>query len=242
MNDDKIVLISEIFGPCVQGEGEHIGHPTVFIRTGGCDYRCAWCDTLYAVLPEYNHEWVRMKPFDIVTKVNALTHCKPILVTLSGGNPAMQKNLGTVIDMLHAQDHIVTIETQGTVYPDWADKLDYITVSPKPPSSKMKTNYDQLDQWVHGKDHVWPVLKIVIFEEDDYQYAKAIAKRYPKVKMYLQTGNIIRSDDNFSLTAHRNMQLGCLQWLQNRVLEDEWFDVCVLEQQHVLIYGNKRAV
>jgi 7-carboxy-7-deazaguanine synthase len=47
------ILISEIFGPTVQGEGPLVGRPTVFVRTGGCDYRCAWCDTLYAVLPEH---------------------------------------------------------------------------------------------------------------------------------------------------------------------------------------------
>ncbi|TIT89813.1 MAG: 7-carboxy-7-deazaguanine synthase QueE, partial [Mesorhizobium sp.] len=36
------IRVSEIFGPTVQGEGVLIGLPTVFIRTGGCDYRCSW--------------------------------------------------------------------------------------------------------------------------------------------------------------------------------------------------------
>jgi organic radical activating enzyme len=47
------IRISKIFGPTIQGEGPLIGRPIVFVRTGGCDYRCSWCDTLYAVLPEY---------------------------------------------------------------------------------------------------------------------------------------------------------------------------------------------
>jgi 7-carboxy-7-deazaguanine synthase len=42
------ILISEIFGPTIQGEGALVGKPTVFVRTGGCDYRCDWCDTVYA--------------------------------------------------------------------------------------------------------------------------------------------------------------------------------------------------
>jgi len=46
------IRISEIFGPTIQGEGPLIGTPTVFVRTAGCDYRCTWCDTLYAVLPD----------------------------------------------------------------------------------------------------------------------------------------------------------------------------------------------
>jgi 7-carboxy-7-deazaguanine synthase len=43
------IRISEIFGPTIQGEGVLIGLPTVFVRTGGCDYRCSWCDSLHAV-------------------------------------------------------------------------------------------------------------------------------------------------------------------------------------------------
>src|SRR6202046_1496627 len=54
------IRISEIFGPTVQGEGPLIGRPTVFVRTAGCDYRCAWCDTLYAVLPAYHRQWAFM--------------------------------------------------------------------------------------------------------------------------------------------------------------------------------------
>ncbi|RWD90497.1 MAG: 7-carboxy-7-deazaguanine synthase QueE, partial [Mesorhizobium sp.] len=56
------IRISEIFGPTVQGEGPLIGRPTVFVRTGGCDYRCRWCDTLYAVLPEFREDWTLMTP------------------------------------------------------------------------------------------------------------------------------------------------------------------------------------
>jgi hypothetical protein len=43
----------------IQGEGPVIGRPTVFVRTGGCDYRCTRCDTPYAVLPEYRTECVK---------------------------------------------------------------------------------------------------------------------------------------------------------------------------------------
>ena len=66
------ILVSEIFGPTVQGEGPLIGQPSVFVRTGGCDYRCSWCDTLYAVLPQYRDEWTLMTPADIMVRVNEL--------------------------------------------------------------------------------------------------------------------------------------------------------------------------
>ncbi|TIV44134.1 MAG: radical SAM protein, partial [Mesorhizobium sp.] len=84
------IRISEIFGPTVQGEGPLIGRPTVFVRTGGCDYRCRWCDTLYAVLPEFREDWTLMTPNAILTEVERLSNSARVLVSLSGGNPALQ--------------------------------------------------------------------------------------------------------------------------------------------------------
>jgi len=84
------IRISEIFGPTIQGEGPLVGRPTVFVRTGGCDYRCTWCDTLYAVLPEYRGEWTLMTPAAIMARVDELAGGEPVLVSLSGGNPALQ--------------------------------------------------------------------------------------------------------------------------------------------------------
>ena len=91
-----VIRVSEIFGPTIQGEGPLIGHPTVFVRTGGCDYRCSWCDTLYAVLPRYRDEWHPMTPPEIFARIEELSGGAPILVTLSGGNPAVQP-LGPLI-------------------------------------------------------------------------------------------------------------------------------------------------
>jgi 7-carboxy-7-deazaguanine synthase len=84
------IRISEIFGPTIQGEGPLIGRPTVFVRTAGCDYRCRWCDTLYAVLPEYRDEWTQMTTSEILARVTELTANKHVLISLSGGNPALQ--------------------------------------------------------------------------------------------------------------------------------------------------------
>ena len=47
----KTFPVIEIFGPTIQGEGAEAGVPTHFVRLGGCDYRCSWCDTMYAVDP-----------------------------------------------------------------------------------------------------------------------------------------------------------------------------------------------
>jgi len=108
------IRISEIFGPTIQGEGPLIGRPTVFVRTGGCDYRCSWCDTLYAVLPEYHDEWVWMTAPQIIARVNELAGGNPVLVSLSGGNPALQP-LHPLIALGRRKGHSFALETQGSV-------------------------------------------------------------------------------------------------------------------------------
>src|SRR5947209_6881888 len=97
----RAIMVSELFGPTIQGEGALIGKPTIFVRTGGCDYRCSWCDTLYAVLPEYKSDWYPMTTEEVFADVQRLSGNKPILVTLSGCNPAIQP-LGDLIDLGHA--------------------------------------------------------------------------------------------------------------------------------------------
>jgi 7-cyano-7-deazaguanosine (preQ0) biosynthesis protein QueE len=87
------IRISEIFGPTIQGEGPLIGRPTVFVRTSGCDYRCSWCDTLYAVLPEYRGEWTQMTASEILARVNELATNQHVLISLSGGNPAPNRSM-----------------------------------------------------------------------------------------------------------------------------------------------------
>ena len=87
---ESSIRISEIFGPTIQGEGPLIGRPTVFVRTGGCDYRCSWCDTLYAVESKYRHNWKPMSAEEIMAEIETLSGGKPIMVTISGGNPAIQ--------------------------------------------------------------------------------------------------------------------------------------------------------
>src|SRR2546430_5874263 len=104
------ITISEVFGATAQGEGALIGKPTVFVRTGSCEYRCDWCDTLYAVLPEHKSEWFSMTSEEVFAEVQRLSGNKPIMVTLSGGNPAIQP-LGELIDLGHEHGYTFALET-----------------------------------------------------------------------------------------------------------------------------------
>lgn len=232
------IRISEIFGPTVQGEGALIGKPTVFVRTGGCDFRCSWCDTLYAVLPEYRNEWAPMTPEDILGRVEQLTGGHPILVTLSGGNPAIQP-LGPLVALGKERRYRFAMETQGSVADDWFASLDWLVLSPKPPSSGMSTDWVAFEACLAaagGGPHT--VLKVVVFDDADYNYARDAAARYPLLPLYLSVGNHTpgeASADHASLLAR-------FRWLVDKVAHDRWFEATVLPQLHVLAWGNKRGV
>lgn len=246
---DKTLLISEIFGPVVQGEGPLIGTPTVFVRTGGCDYQhCSWCDTLYAVLPKYKDEWLKLTSKEVLNGIYNLSNNKPILVTLSGGNPALQE-FREIIISARVRNYQFAVETQGSRNPSWFDFLDYLILSPKPPSSKMETDWEMLKACSHTQA-VKTYLKVVVFDEVDYQYAKEVRSQIPSIPFYLQTGSDYLDDfdvdEKFTQDGFKNDQktsiLARIDWLQRKVLEDRWNDVCVLPQLHTLIHGNKRGV
>jgi 7-carboxy-7-deazaguanine synthase len=237
------ILVSEIFGPTVQGEGPLIGQPSVFVRTGGCDYRCSWCDTLYAVLPQYRDEWTLMTPADIMVRVNELAGGQGVLITLSGGNPALQP-FASLFALGRVHGHGFALETQGSMPQPWFADLDWLILSPKPPSSGMVTNWEAFEACLdaaEGRPRV--VLKIVVFDEADYGYAQAAAARYPELPVYLQVGNPVAP---LAAALAEEADIGDLmqrfRWLAGKVTADHWFAATVLPQLHVLAWGNKRGV
>ncbi len=241
----RTIMISEVFGATVQGEGALIGKPTVFVRTGGCDYRCSWCDSLYAVLPEHKAEWQPMTTGEIFAEIQRLSGNQPILVTLSGGNPAIQP-LEDLLDLGHSHGYTFAIETQGSVARPWFARLDHLTLSPKPPSSKQVTRWERLDRCIDyatkgqsGKG-VNVCLKIVIFDEADFVYARYVAERYPAIPIYLQAGNHTPPQQAQELDITGIMRR--MDWLIGRVIEEKWYAATVLPQLHVLLWGNKRGV
>ncbi|WP_081162530.1 7-carboxy-7-deazaguanine synthase QueE [Ensifer aridi] len=237
------IRVSEIFGPTIQGEGVLIGLPTVFVRTGGCDYRCSWCDSLHAVESRFRDEWRAMSTEEVWREVTRLSGGKPLMVSLSGGNPAIQP-FGELICCGHGQGYRFALETQGSVARDWFADLDVLVLSPKPPSSGMETDWEAFDACLRASEgKPQTVLKIVVFDEADYDYARSAAARHPHLPVYLQPGNHTPPPaDAHDAPIDIDGIMARMRWLVDRVAEDRWFEARVLPQLHVLIWGNRRGV
>lgn len=241
------IRISEIFGPTVQGEGPLIGRPTVFVRTAGCDFRCHWCDTPHAVLPEFRGEWALMRPAAIMAEVERLSGRAPLLVSLSGGNPALQP-LAPLIALGRGKGYSFALETQGSVAQPWFAALDWLMLSPKPPSSGMALERQALADCVAAAaDGPRCALKFAIFDDADFAFAREVASSYPALPVYLQVGNpapLIGHDGAGAgaEAADTDELMRRFRWLVDKAAAERWFDATVLPQLHVLAWGNRRGV
>ncbi|MNN13397.1 7-carboxy-7-deazaguanine synthase [compost metagenome] len=239
------IPVLEIFGPTVQGEGMVIGQKTMFVRTAGCDYRCSWCDSAFTWDGTAKDLISPMSPEQIWKELKNIGGSRFSHVTLSGGNPALLPQLGSLVSLLKAEGIRIAVETQGSRWQDWLDEIDEVTLSPKPPSSGMTTDWDILDEIV-AKLAARPQgysysLKVVIFDEEDLAYATKVHARYPDAVMFLQVGNpdVQRMDTD----AHASYLLAKYEQLIDAVMQaEELNNVRLLPQLHTLVWGNKRGV
>jgi 7-carboxy-7-deazaguanine synthase len=123
-----------------QGEGKLTGTPCLFIRTSGCNLRCAWkgldgkgslCDTPYS---SHNPEKNNMEIDEIVRIVKDNTKPQNINhVVISGGEPMLQfKPLRELTQKLKEEGFHITLETNATIYDEEvAENIDLVSMSPK---------------------------------------------------------------------------------------------------------------
>jgi organic radical activating enzyme len=105
-------------------------------------------------------------------------------ITFTGGDPAIQSRLGDIIPTLNANGMRVAIETQGMFFPDWLQKCDVLTFSPKGPSSGNVVKPMDLSTYCVslGKKRRQRVcIKIVCFDEEDFAYAMAVYRLIPSI-------------------------------------------------------------
>jgi len=238
------IPVIEIFGPTIQGEGMVIGQKTMFVRTAGCDYSCSWCDSKFTWDGSEKHRIQKMNAQEILDELIKEGGDQFGHVTISGGNPGLLPQLDALVDLLHTHGINIALETQGSRWQPWFTKIDELTLSPKPPSSGMKTDFAVLDQIMESltlEQKGDCSLKIVIFDEEDLDYARKVHKRYPAVALFLQVGNDdVETTDQGAFLAY---SLEKYERLIDQVMVDkELKHVRVLPQLHTYLWGNKRGV
>ncbi|MBW4539693.1 MAG: 7-carboxy-7-deazaguanine synthase QueE [Myxacorys chilensis ATA2-1-KO14] len=151
----------------VQGEGAWTGTNAFFIRLGGCDVGCWFCDTKHSWNPK------RHPTMAIVDLTAAAKAVNPAIVVITGGEPLMH-NLAPLTESLHAQGLRVHVETSGA-HP-FSGTFDWVTLSPKPFKPPHKSAYAEADE-----------LKIVIATADDFEWAEEQSRQVPSTALrYLQ--------------------------------------------------------
>jgi 7-carboxy-7-deazaguanine synthase len=233
--------VIEVFGPTIQGEGAEAGVSTHFIRLGGCDYRCTWCDTMYAVDPPLVRANAERLSVDAILARVAVLEGQPRWVTLSGGNPALHR-LADLVDGLHEAGFLVAAETQGSVWRPWLASLDRLTISPKPPSSGMATERHLalfegfMTEAVSAYE--LSVLKIVCFDATDLSWAKNIAAHYPSLPLFLSAGTPVPASVEIRDAVGERYR-----WLCEAVAADpELAHARVLPQLHVIAWKEATGV
>lgn len=234
------IPVLEIFGPTIQGEGRVIGRKTMFVRTAGCDYRCSWCDSAFTWDGSAKEDIQLMTAEEIYNQLKKIGGDRFDHVTISGGNPALIKGIQDLVDLFEEKQIYTALETQGSKFQPWMRQINDLTISPKPPSSNMKTNIDILDSVIEQCIESTLNLKVVIFDDNDYEFAKMIHHRYPNIPFYLQVGNPYLDDD---VDNHTEKLLSRYEALVDRVMaSNDMNQVYVLPQLHTLLWSNKKGV
>lgn len=152
----------------IQGEGFHSGRPAYFIRTGGCDVGCVWCDV--------KESWDASKHPEtpLSQLIDNTIASKADFCVVTGGEPAMY-SLTTLVSALQEKEIEVAIETSGCYALD--APVDWYCFSPKKFKAPLPEAYTKADE-----------LKVVIFNKSDFQWAKEHAEKLEKkdCKLYLQ--------------------------------------------------------
>ena len=151
----------------IQGEGFYQGRAAYFVRLGGCDVGCTWCDVKESWLAEKHPLWT------IEEIANEVAKSGSKLCVITGGEPLMN-NLDNLTAQLHAKNIQTNVETSGAY--SLSGKWDWMCVSPK----RFKK---PLDECLKAADE----LKVIVFHRNDFRFAEEhAAKTKPGCKLFLQ--------------------------------------------------------
>ncbi len=166
INKKSAVPVMEQFYT-LQGEGFHQGKAAYFIRLGGCDVGCTWCDV--------KDSWDAEKHpcFEIENLCDEVKKTAAKIVVITGGEPLMH-DLNYLTNELQKLGLKTNLETSGA-YP-LSGNWDWICLSPKKFKAPLPENLSFANE-----------LKVVVFNKSDFAWAENHAKNVsPNCKLYLQ--------------------------------------------------------
>ena len=221
--------IAELFYS-LQGEGSLVGMPSVFIRTSGCNLRCAWCDTPYASWYPEGTEWTLDQIVDEVRAHPALH------VVVTGGEPMIQPEIVPLTERLRQTGLHITIETAGTVFQPVS--CDLMSISPKLSNSTPK---DVLAAQ-HDRLRIQPGVLRQLMARYDYQLKFVVerAEDLVEIKELLEETDadqeyVILMPEGISPQSLRERSL----WLAE-LCKEEGFRFS--PRLHVDLWGDRRGV
>jgi organic radical activating enzyme len=150
----KLPLVEDFY--TIQGEGRHAGKPAYFIRLGGCDVGCRWCDAKYTWDPR------RYPPVDVQVVIERALSCPAQAIVITGGEP-LRYPLGVLTSTLHSHGLEIFLETSGTQ--PFSGHFDWVCLSPKPQQPPLAEAYMHADE-----------LKVIIEKEEDLRWAEQNAE------------------------------------------------------------------
>ena len=161
----KLPLVEDFY--TIQGEGYHTGKPAYFIRLGGCDVGCAWCDAKYTWNPRM------YPPTSIDEIVERAVACAAQSIVITGGEPLIYP-LEPLTHELKSRGLAIFLETSGS-HP-FSGEFDWVCLSPK-------RQMPPLDE-AFGRAHE---LKVIIQSPEDFEWAEQNARRVGRYcRLYLQ--------------------------------------------------------
>lgn len=161
---EMLPLMEEFY--TIQGEGFHKGTAAYFVRIGGCDVGCHWCD----VKESWNADLHPPTFIDSIVK-NAVKHSKTIIIT--GGEP-LTWDMQPLTSKLKEKGVQIHIETSGAY--EFTGIWDWVCLSPKKIKLPTPQAYTKADE-----------LKMIIFNKNDFLFAEEQAKKVKKsCILYLQ--------------------------------------------------------
>lgn len=229
------MFISEIY-QSKQGEGQLTGMPSVFVRTSGCNLRCGFCDTPFA---SWTPEGEKLDVAEVVDRtLQNADGSQHVVVT--GGEPMLQDDIGSLCEGLHAADFHITIETAGTIYRKL--NCDLMSISPKMSNSTPEPA--RAGRWLekHEDQRHRPEIVTRLIAEYDYQLKFVVAEPDDLQEINAYLGQIKNLDRARVLLMPEGIDATTLSsrtpWMEE-ICQREGFTFC--QRKHIFWYGNKRG-